>query len=170
MDFCCLYYQCLSCLIVKCLFLTFIFNYFVSLRRFRAMLPRQLLFLFLFFMFHESRISHSFSVYQVDIYAAHTSLPVQQTQIQAHKSRTKGMKQQENLVLHVEARGKHWVERERISGESRSTLLHFFLYRKYGRKSWTCVGSNIVVVFINRRENINFQMKISFQKIGERKV
>lgn len=77
--------------------------------------------------FSESWISHSFSVYQVDRYfmLAHTSPCFTQTH-----TRATGIEKKHKEILFLPERG---------SGESRSTVFTW----KYGRTSWTCVGSSL---------------------------
>lgn len=92
-----------------------------------------------FFCVHESSISHSFSVYQVDIYAAHTSSIA--TRTPAHQRVISDGAGKKNL----EARGKHWESERRVT--------IFFTQKIWPQIVNLCW---FVVVFINRREHLFF--------------
>lgn len=117
--------QCLSCLIIKCMLLTFIFNYFPSRLCDVATSPSSSS----LSCPAQSSISHSFSVYQVDIFMLQTHT---HTHIRAHKSPTRG----EGNIKKILFLAKHEESAERAKSHDRRR----FFYRKYGRKTWACVG------------------------------
>lgn len=116
----CLYYQCLSCLIVKCMLLTFIFNYFSFRRLWRLCAVARWKNIFLNL---ESRIPSSCTRW-IDILCLHIHLPA------SHKHTRARTEKKHKEILFLPERG---------SGESRSTVFTW----KYGRTSWTCVGSSL---------------------------
>lgn len=79
----------------------------------------------------QSSISHSFSVYQVDIFMLQTDTHTH-THIRAHKSPTRG----EGNIKKILFLAKHEESAERAESHDRRR----FFYRKYGRKTWACVG------------------------------
>lgn len=113
--------KCLSCLIVKCMLLTFIFNYFVPpCRRSCVRCCHVCSRFFCVLMNLQSRIPSPCTRW---IFMLHIHLPSQHAHQRA--SGNLGRDGKKNL----EARGKHWESERRV------TIVVSFLHRKYGRKS-----------------------------------
>lgn len=109
--------------------------------------------LFRLFCAHESSISHSFSVYQVDIYAAHTSSIATRTPAAVISD---GGWEEEIF----EARGKHWESERRVT-----IVVVSFFYTENMAANRELVLVQHVVVFINRREHFIFRWN-SLQVLG----
>lgn len=105
--------QCLSCLIIKCMLLTFIFNYFPSRLCDVATSPSSAS----LSCPAQSSISHSFSVYQVDIFMLQTQN--QHTHTRAHKSPTRG----EGNIKKILFLAKHEESAERAESHDRRRFL-----------------------------------------------
>lgn len=120
--------------IVKCMLLTFIFNYSARLWRFYVVAIFHVSFLF------QSSIPHSFLMYQVDIYVAHTSHSIQTYKHTLKKINLwKEKKKKENIKKSCSS---HAHENIRWENSQRVTIVVVVVpfYRKYGRNPWTCVS------------------------------
>lgn len=84
----------------------------------------------------QSWVPHSFLMYQVDIYVAHT-LHSTPTQTHTHTQISDMRKKTENRKVKKSCSSRARDSAERTRRESRSSS---FFNRKYGRNPWTCVS------------------------------
>lgn len=126
--FCCLYNQCLSCLIVKCMLLTFIFNYFSSSEVFfySAPLPD---FIFVFF----SILNLTFLLHVPGGYLCCTYNSLLNTNTRALRRDSLTRKKHEEILFYAMCTRNPLREERRVESRSSSFYLFFLFNRKYGR-------------------------------------